>query len=268
MLRTRVLAAIALLPAVALVLYLGGIPWLICILLIGILGWRELTQLLQRDHFAIDRLLGLLFVVCAVSEAYVRGTGLVQADLLRPLLAGLIISTLIWALYDKGEHPTADWGINLASAIYLGFMLGHFVSLRVRSDGLQWMSLALIMTWASDTMAYFVGSALGKHKLWPRISPKKTWEGLIGGTVGALIAGPLVGGWLVGLNVWQGLLLGVLAAAGAPFGDLAVSLIKRMAHTKDSSNLIPGHGGVLDRLDSLLFTIPIITYFAWVLTGH
>jgi phosphatidate cytidylyltransferase len=267
-LRTRVLAAIVLLPAVLLLLYLGGIPWLIGILLVGILGWRELTQLLQRDHFAVDRLLGLLFVVAAVGEAYVRGTGLVQADLLRPLLTGLIISTLIWALYDKGEHPTADWGINVASALYLGFMLGHFVSLRVRSDGLQWMALALVMTWVCDTMAYFVGSALGKHKLWPRISPKKTWEGLIGGTVGALIAGPLLGGWLVGLNWWQGLVLGALVAAADPFGDLAVSLFKRMAHAKDSSHLIPGHGGVLDRLDSLLFTVPIVTYFAWIVAGR
>ncbi len=128
--------------------------------------------------------------------------------------------------------------------------------------------LALGLTWTADVMAYFVGRALGKHKLWPRISPKKTWEGLIGGTVGVLVVGPLLGGWLLGLSWWQGLLAGALVAVADPFGDLAVSLFKRVANIKDSSNLIPGHGGVLDRLDSLLFTVPVVTFFAWVVAGR
>jgi phosphatidate cytidylyltransferase len=108
---------------------------------------------------------------------------------------------------------------------------------------------------------------LGRHKLWPRISPKKTWEGLIGGTVGTLLVAPWLASWLVDLSLWQGLLLGILVAAAAPFGDFAVSLFKRLARTKDSSNLIPGHGGVLDRLDSLLFTFPAVTYFALLVSG-
>jgi len=256
------------LPLVALVLYLGDISWLIAVLLVGILAWGELTRLLQRSFLGVDRLLGLVFVVGAIGEAYLRGVGLLQVDLLRPLLAGFIIASLTEALYDKGEHPTLNWGINLASSLYLGFLLSHFVSLRVRSNGLHWMTLALAMTWTYDTMAYFVGSAMGKHKLWPRISPKKSWEGLIGGTLSVLIAGPLLGGWLVGLSWWQGLPLGVLIAVAAPFGDFAVSLFKRLAKAKDSGHLIPGHGGMLDRLDSLLFAVPIVTYFALIVTGH
>lgn len=275
MLRARFLSAVVLLPLVFLLIYAGGLLWLGAVLLVGILGWREMAQLLQRDHFTVDRNLGLFFIVGAIAEAYAQASGLLHRwdfpDLLRPLLAALIIFSLVWALYDKGEHPTADWGVTVASALYLGFMLGHLVALRERSpgpggEGFRWVLLALVLTWVTDTLAYFVGSVLGRRKLWPRISPKKTWEGLIAGTVGVLIAAPLLSWWWLGLNPWWGLLLGALAAAAAPFGDFAVSLLKRMARIKDSSQLIPGHGGVLDRLDSLLFVFPVVTYFAWVVT--
>ena len=268
MLRARVLSAIILVPVVFLLVYLGGLVWLAGILIVGIQAWREINQLLQEDHFTLDRTLGLFFVIGAVVEAYVHATGLLRIDLLRPLLAGLIIFSLVWALYNKDEHPTADWGVTVASALYLGFLLGHFVVLRERPDGFRWVVVAVAISWIADTAAYFVGTSWGKHKLWPRISPKKTWEGLVGGSLAAIIAAPWLGIWLLGLNPWLGLLLGVLVAAVDPFGDFAVSLFKRMAHTKDSSQLIPGHGGVLDRLDSLLFVFPLVTYFALIVAGQ
>lgn len=267
MLRLRVLSAIILAPVVLGLIYVGGLPWLTLVLLVGLLGWREMAQLQQRIHFTVHGNLGIFFIVGAVTEAYAQGAGLLSFDLLRPLLAGLIIFSLIWALSNTREHPVADWGITVASALYLGFMLGHFVALRLRPGGMGWLYYALFLTWISDSAAYFVGRAIGRHKLWPRISPKKTWEGLAGGTAAALIAGPLLGTWLVGLNPWLGVLLGALIAAAAPCGDFAISLFKRMANIKDSSNLIPGHGGILDRLDSLLFTVPITTYFALLVAG-
>ncbi len=127
--------------------------------------------------------------------------------------------------------------------------------------------MVLLLTWANDTLAYFVGSSLGRHKFWPRLSPKKTWEGVAGGTACALVVGGLVTPYLVNVSPWLGILLGLLIAAAGTFGDLAVSLLKRMARIKDSSNLIPGHGGMLDRLDSLMFTFPITTYFALIVAG-
>jgi phosphatidate cytidylyltransferase len=176
----------------------------------------------------------------------------------------LIMASLIYALYDKSEHPTHNWAINVASALYLGFMLSFFVILRQRPDGMDWVLFAFAMTWTGDTAAYFVGKSIGRHRLWPRISPKKTWEGLAGEIIACMIAGPLVGAWLVGINVWQGLIIGLVVAVLGTFGDFAVSLLKRMANIKDSGTLIPGHGGVLDRLDSLLFTFPLITFFAMI----
>ena len=267
MLRHRVLSAIFLIPAVLILLRLGDIPWLLTILVVSLLSWREMTNLLQRDHFAVDRLVGAAFVVACLGEAYIRAAGIVAADLLRPLLASLIIISLIWALYDRSDRPTVNWAINVTSALYIGFLLGHFVSLRLRPAGWEWMMLALGVSWANDTMAYFIGSAWGRHKLWPRLSPKKTWEGWLGGAAGALIAGGLLTPFLVGVPAWLGILLGLLIACAATFGDLAVSLLKRMAQVKDSSKLIPGHGGMLDRLDSLMFTVPIVTYFASVVSG-
>ena len=267
MLRTRILTAIVMLPLVALLVYLGGLAWLAAVILVGGLAWREMTSILQRSHFAIDRILGLTFIAGAAVTAYVNSHQLLQVDLLRPLLTLLLIATLIWALYNKGEYPIADWSVNVAGALYLGFLLSHFVTLRERPNGLAWLVLTITLTWIADTLAYFTGIALGRHKLWPRISPKKTWEGLVGGSASVIIAAPLLGGWLVGLTVWQGLILGVLIAVISLYGDLAVSLFKRTAHVKDSSHLIPGHGGILDRLDSLLFTVPVAVYFASIIAG-
>lgn len=267
MLRARVLSALVLLPFVILLIYLGGLPWTLAIVLVGGIGWGEMTRLLKRSDFSVDRLLGLFFVVLTILAAYLNGVGLVPFDLLPLLLALLIMASLINALYDKSDHPTHNWAINVASALYLGFMLSHFVTLRVRPNGMNWILFAFIMTWIGDTAAYFVGSHFGRHKLWPRISPKKTWEGLAGEIASCLIVGPLVGGWLVGLNLWQGLLIGIFAAVLGTFGDFAVSLLKRMANMKDSGTLIPGHGGMLDRLDSLMFTVPLVTYFAMLVVG-
>jgi phosphatidate cytidylyltransferase len=175
--------------------------------------------------------------------------------------------SLVWALFNRREHPTADWGMTVAGALYLGFLLGHFITLRLRPDGLKWTAVAIGLTWTCDTMAYFVGVLFGKHQWWPRLSPKKTWEGLVGGVLSTLVVAPLLVGWLFGLSPWLGLLLGVLVAVADPFGDLTVSLFKRMARIKDSSQLIPGHGGILDRLDSLLFVVPTVTYFALAVVG-
>ena len=112
MTRTRVIVATILIPPIIGVLYIGGIPWLVGVLGAAVLGWLELAHILQREHFTVDRYLGLFFVVGAVVEAYLHSLYVLRVDLLQPLLAALIILSLIWALYNKGEHPTADWGVD------------------------------------------------------------------------------------------------------------------------------------------------------------
>ena len=149
--------------------------------------------------------------------------------------------------------------------IYFGLLLNHFVALRNLPAGLQWLLLGLLLTWITDTGAYFSGRGLGKHKLWPRHSPKKTWEGAIGGWLVGTAAGALLGPWLVGQSPWAGAALGGLVCLVAPFGDLAESMVKRQMGAKDSGHLIPGHGGMWDRIDSLLFVIPVVYYWAFLI---
>ena len=221
-----------------------------------------MAGLLHRDTFAPDRLLGLAYIVVTLVGAYLVTAGLVQVELFPPTLALFVLLSLSFALYDRCDRPTERWAMNLASSIYIGFLLSNFVTLRGIPAGMYWVITAFAITWMYDGLAYFVGRALGRHKLWPRISPKKTWEGLIGGTVAGIITAVVLGYVLLGLSPWAGLALGVLATAVAPFGDLSVSLFKRVANAKDTGHLIPGHGGALDRLDSLLFTFTVVTYFA------
>jgi phosphatidate cytidylyltransferase len=144
-------------------------------------------------------------------------------------------------------------------AIYLGVTLGQVVSLRFLANGFWYVMFGLLVTWANDSAAYFVGVTLGRHKLWPRLSPKKTWEGTIGGFVAATAAGA----WLavvmpVGIGPIFGGVVGFIAGVLALFGDLSISMIKRQCGVKDSGTFFLGHGGLLDRMDSLLFTLPFI----------
>lgn len=266
-LRTRVIVAIVLIPLVVGCLYLGGIPWLLGVMLAGVLAWLEMAGILQSEHYRAHRILGLFFVVGALLDAYIRNVLPSQFFSALPFPTTLILLSLMWMLFDRGEHPIADWCMTVAGALYLGVTISYLVALRERPNGFNWAITAFVVTWACDALAYFAGRAFGKHKLWPRISPKKTWEGIAGGTIGAIIAGLALGVWLLGIPWWQGILLGALVAIAAPFGDLAESLFKRQANVKDSSQLIPGHGGALDRIDSLLFVFPVVTYFALVVAG-
>ena len=113
-----------------------------------------------------------------------------------------------------------------------------------------------------SSAGYSAGTSYGRAS-----APRRPGRGLWGGAMGSVVAALLLGGWLLGLTFWQSLLLGLLAAVAAPFGDLAESFFKRRANVKDSSQLIPGHGGILDRLDSLLFVFPVVTYFAMIVSG-
>jgi phosphatidate cytidylyltransferase len=160
----------------------------------------------------------------------------------------------------------ADVGITLGGALYTGGLLGYAPLLAAlpegadQAGGTAWLLLVLVGTAACDTGAYFVGSLMGRRKLIPHISPAKTWEGLAGGVLGAVVAAVALSG-LLKLSILAAALLGLALCAAAVAGDLAESLIKRAAGVKDSGSLIPGHGGVLDRIDSTLFVLVTVYWF-------
>jgi phosphatidate cytidylyltransferase len=163
----------------------------------------------------------------------------------------------------------ADMGLTVAGALYIGGLLGYTPLLAAleqgsgTAGGTAWLFLVLVGTAACDTGAYFVGSLIGRRKMIPHVSPGKTWEGLIGGALGGLVAAFAMSGVLE-IAWWQAAALGLLICTAAVSGDLVESLLKRAAGVKDSGNLIPGHGGVLDRIDSILFVLPATFIFAMI----
>ncbi len=164
------------------------------------------------------------------------------------------------------RYNIADLGVTIFGIIYVGLLLGTIISLRALENGIFWVILVFICAWGSDTCAYFAGKFLGKRKLAPRLSPKKTIAGAIGGIIGAGIMVYIFSivmmyyGQIYLTDAWK-IILVVVAGIGAilsQFGDLAASSIKRNVDVKDFGSLFPGHGGVLDRFDSVLLITPFI----------
>ena len=222
--------------------------------------------------------LGAAWVLALMSGAQVASGW----DNLLIISGGIIASgsfaSLLWfiAFYRSQDSPgVKDYSIGFAylilGPIYVGFLLSHALMLReisvpgiagaVTDIGIDWLLFALLTTFAVDTGAYLVGRAIGRYPMAPSISPNKTWEGSVGGFVSAVAAAVALGLVLeLEIEVWQQAVIGAVVGVVAQWGDLLESKLKRIADVKDAGSIIPGHGGLLDRLDSLLFTLPAVYY--------
>ena len=254
--RERVLSAMVLIPLVLGSVYLGGwvMAGVVALASAGV-AWEYARLVRRLDAHPAPALLIALVLLC-VADAVWPALGIIQW---LPLLLGLSLVTTVF----QGNAPgsLAGWAHLVAGTLYVGIPISYFIRLRAVDGGLNWLALALLGTWICDTGAYLLGRAIGRHAFFPKISPKKTWEGAFGGLISGVAAVMLLGWWLVDLPWGWGVLLGVLLVLAATFGDLAESVIKRQAGVKDSGHLIPGHGGLLDRVDSLLFVVPVVYYF-------
>lgn len=259
--RRRTITALLALP-IALALIYAGHWWFLggVALVTGIAG-LEFSRIMERGGYRPMPYLILTLIFFLLADSYWPAL-----RLLKPGLTLLIILSLLSQLFRlRSPAPTVDWALTLAGGLYIGWGMAHLVALRQLADGLSWVLLALFATWGADTLAYFVGRSLGRHKLWPRISPKKSWEGFAGGVIGSVVGGGLIViafpsiGWQTGLVI-----AGVVTVADL-FGDLAISMMKRHVGVKDTSNLLPGHGGFLDRMDSVLLVSMVVYYYAiWI----
>jgi phosphatidate cytidylyltransferase len=168
--------------------------------------------------------------------------------------------------------PIAEAPVRSAHAVsgclYGGLAMASLAALRPGAEGLQWVIAALVMTWANDTCAYFAGRFFGRHKLYPEVSPSKTWEGFFGGMAGSVV-GMFIARWVAfpALTAQDCLVLGLVGGVLGPLGDLCESMLKRAYQVKDSGWLIPGHGGLLDRVDALLFNAPAVYLYVMVFRG-
>ena len=251
-----VLYAIPMLVAVWL-----GDPWytlLIAALLA--LGAQELFRMLRAAGYP-----ALPVTLAAMVLAAVIGMRLAPAAL-APALTLILMASLAWQL-RQSTQLLSGWAVTAAAGLYLGLTGGHLAALRQLPGGFAWALLCILATWATDSGAYAAGRLFGKHLLAPRVSPKKTWEGYIGGLLAGVATGALLGALLPALGLWPAVLAGALIGALSVLGDLIESMIKRQAGMKDSGALIPGHGGMLDRIDSLLWS-GVIVYYIAALTGR
>lgn len=238
-------------------IWFGGL-WLGLIIaaMAGFAAW-EFYQIARREQRMPNEVFGVIAAVAMPISASIWGVRGLSAS-----LTALLAASIPWAvIYTRVR--TADIAVTVFGAVYTGFMLSYLVVLRDSPSGLI-LALAFILSvWASDVVAFFVGSTFGRHKMAPRVSPKKSWEGFFGGALGTIAV------WAsvhfipgVGLPMWLALVTGAAVAVAAVIGDLFESRVKREAGMKDSSQALPGHGGFLDRLDSTIFA-SFVVY--WVL---
>lgn len=259
-LRNRLLSAVIFLP-----IFIWSIYWkwnwafLLLIMAISLCGLREYFKMMNQKGISCNRILGYL------------GVGLLpflfsQGNLAYPsfLIMAIFISILISQLFSKEDlsYIIQRVSATLLGIIYVGWMPSHLLALKSLANGNNLIVYVFAVTWGGDTFAYFVGSNWGRHKFFSNISPHKTKEGVITGILGSVFAA------FVFIEIFRvtpdhytfylvsGLIIGLIAV----FGDLSESLLKRSIHIKDASHIIPGHGGILDRFDSIFFTAPLMYY--------
>lgn len=258
MLLKRTLVAIVLLPIGLAMIWLGGWAYLLTIALILCVAAWEYVQLFRAGGLQPS---GVLVILGTAGLVFARGlSGFESAGW---SLSLLILASMTYHLiaYERGrDQAGTDFGLTLAGALYFGWIGSYLVSLRQLPDGMWWLLLVLPSVWIADSGAYFIGRSFGKHKLSPRLSPKKTWEGYLGGVLFGVLGGTLLAYlyalWVApetGITPLNGAIMGFVLSVITTLGDLGESMIKRQVGKKDSGKLLPGHGGVFDRIDSWLW---------------
>ena len=291
----RVVSGVLLLALVLVAIWQGGLLLMGLVALATALAAHEFYTMARRAGYRPSYQAGVALALLLALRAYLAGdigTGRVS---LTPgagaeVLALVLVLLFVLAQQGLGGLRTvavtpsgstsqgrpggrgwADTGLTIAGAVYTGGLLGYapiLMAVQERIDvapGWAWLLLVVFGTAACDIGAYFIGSLMGRHKMIPHISPGKTWEGLAGGAAGAVVCAVAMSG-LLKLELWQAVVLGLLVCAAAVLGDLCESLLKRATGVKDSSHLIPGHGGILDRLDSILFVLLAVYWYVQVAT--
>jgi|UniRef100_A0A7C5AKS3 phosphatidate cytidylyltransferase len=258
----RWLTALVLIPVILLILLKGGrVLFATALLLINGMALWEFLGMLQP---AMDRgrKLLVIFLGSLMLTSFCLPTSQGRLFIIFFLVMGLFILFLFYlTCYEHIAELAWDLALSALGLLYLPLLLGHFLWLRLMSQGEWWILWLLLVICSGDTLAFYVGKFWGEKKFYPRVSPGKTWAGTLGGLAANLGVGLLAGRWLLpGMKLYSLAALALSLGFVGLLGDLFESMLKRQARVKDSSSLLPGHGGILDRLDSLLFTAPALLY--------
>lgn len=260
-LTSRILVALIGIPLIVALCLIGKIPFLIFVLFIGLVSFNEYSSMLKSKNSFPNKLVGFFVVAILIINEYKL---IIDYHLLFTLI---IIVLLLLELFRNKSSAINNVGSTLLGIFYIGIFSASIINLRqfyadstftYIQGGFLILSI-LISIWLCDSAAYFIGSAYGLHKLMPRVSPKKSWEGAIAGFIFSVIGMVVSKSFMLEfLTLTNAIVIGIIVGVFGQIGDLIESLIKRDANVKDSSSIIPGHGGILDRFDSLIFSSPIV----------
>jgi len=253
--KTRILSGLIMLPFLA-VIYFGGRLLLIACFILGITAIREFYRGFEKIEIKPS------YLIANISILSLYGINLFIKDYQYYMLwfFAVIILSLLY-LFKIEERQLTDAMATITGIFYVVFFSFHVTLIEQIPEYGILVWLIFITAFGTDTMAYFTGYAIGKHKLCPKISPKKTIEGSIGGILGSVILCALFGYFFIPRLLIHCVIIGILGGVISQFGDLTASIFKRKMNIKDYGNLIPGHGGILDRIDSVLFTAPMVYYY-------
>lgn len=259
----RILTAAILLPVALRAVWSGNPELLILTAVVVVLGLWEMRSIAIKAGWGFFAWLGFPLAVALLPLPLADKT---QAIILGAIALAAIVAAVAGGLFASAwkKAGSGRWTALVAtvgSALYIGGLAAAVPAIRSATDGFDWVLLLLATVWAYDIAAYFVGTAIGRHRLAPRLSPGKSWEGVGGGFAGAILAAALIS--LFGpIGLRTAVLAAAFIALAAQIGDLFESALKRRADVKHSSRMLPGHGGILDRVDSLLFAGPVAFAFA------
>ena len=268
MLSKRILTAVIGIPVAIYLINTGGFMFVTAISILAVIAWDEYKRMMAAKGICVWSSIGFIGVLLSLGCAWVGNS---QESVM--VIFSIVFLTLMRTVVSQAEFKVTDAAFTVLGTLYISIPFSHLILLRFTeqydyihtalgtlSTGAAYLWLAFVGTWASDTFAYFVGSCVGKRKLCPSISPGKTFEGAAGGLAGSIIGVAALGA-LFGLPLYHTLFLGILVGIVAPFGDLVESALKRFTGVKDSGNILPGHGGVLDRFDAVMFSAPVVYYY-------
>ncbi len=258
---TRIIVSIAAIPIILFLCYYGRIPFLLFATFIGVTAYYEFYKMSQKKAAYANFIVGAAAIIFISINAYKNFAEF------ETIVYGSVLILLLTELFRNHNSAVFNTGTTLIGIFYIGLFSSSLIKIRefynynnfiYDRGGLIIISI-LITIWVCDSAAFFIGTPLGKHKLFKRVSPNKSWEGAIAGFVFSIITIIALKSFLVDFLSWQdAIVIGIITGSAGQVGDLIESLIKRDCSVKDSSSIIPGHGGIFDRFDSLLFTAPII----------
>ncbi|WP_026689868.1 phosphatidate cytidylyltransferase [Alteribacter aurantiacus] len=246
------------------IILVGGLPFTLLIFLLATIAMAEILKMKGMSPFSYRGVIGFVFMWLLLLPENILNFDLIHLERTETFLL-MIIVLLALTVISKNRFTFDEAGFIILSSVYIGFGFHYFLTARFLDDGLIFIFFVLVLVWVTDSGAYFCGRFFGKHKLWPEISPKKTIEGSLGGIFFAILFGFVYSYFFPVYESWFVILLFILVVSIAgQLGDLVESALKRHYSVKDSGQVLPGHGGILDRFDSLIFVMPILYLLSFI----